>query len=128
MNAHMPSLELPNCNTTEHITLSEFPNYNTIAKTPSLELPNYKTIARMPSPELPTCNATTHTPSPEFSDYSIASANGSRKCKQLLSTQKCKESRFLKISSSLSSLNFININSNSITQNNICRMFGNSCV
>jgi hypothetical protein len=127
MNAHMPSLELPNYNMIACMPSSKFPNCNTTTRTPSPKLPDYKTTTRMPLLELPECNAYAHTPLPKFS-YNIAFANGSRKRKQILGTQKCKKSRYLEISSSLSSINFININLNSITQNNIRRRFGNSCI
>jgi hypothetical protein len=56
----------------------------------------------------------------EFIDYNIASINGSKKCRQFLNTQKCRNFN--------PSFNFININSNSITQHFICKRFGDSCV
>jgi hypothetical protein len=110
---HTPSQKLSNC--------------NAIARTPSPKLLGYNMTTRMPLLKLPNYNVTTCTPSPKSFNYNIASANGSKICFKKNHTQKCRESRYLNISSSLGSLNFININSDSITQNFICKRFGNSC-
>ncbi len=84
---------------------------------PLLKPLDYNTIAITPSLELPNCITTTSTLSSWLHDYNITYTNGSRNYMQLHGTQKCKESKYLEISSSLGPLNLININFDSLEQN-----------
>jgi hypothetical protein len=87
MIASTPSIELLDCNSTTNTPLLELFDYNVILSLPWLGLP----------------------------DYNITFANGSKKCEHCHGTQKCRESKYLEISSSIGLDNFI------------CKRFGDSC-
>jgi hypothetical protein len=71
MIASTPSIELLDCNSTTNTPLLELFDYNVILSLPWLGLP----------------------------DYNITFANGSKKCEHCHGTQKCRESKYLEISS-----------------------------
>jgi hypothetical protein len=91
-------------------------NFNATTSTPLSKPLECNTTANTPSLELPNCIATTSTLSSRLPNYNIAFTNGSKNCMQFHGTWKCKESKYLKFSSSLGPFNLININSNSLKQ------------
>jgi len=75
--------------------------------TTSIKHLDYNATTNTPLLELSNCNVTSNMPSFGLADYNITFANGLEKCKNYHGTQKCKESKYLEISSSLGLVNFI---------------------